>query len=87
MSRKASMAPSPSQCGLLTTDYLSAMADEHHESHLSDLAVALHARRSPNAVLSAFAEAVPEAVQALHETFQLSLAEVQRERPFGEEAR
>jgi aspartate kinase len=33
------------------------------------------------------AEAVPEAVQALHETFQLSLAEVQRERPFGQEAR
>jgi aspartate kinase len=32
-------------------------------------------------------EAVPEAVKALHETFQLSLAEVQRERPIGQEAR
>jgi aspartate kinase len=32
-------------------------------------------------------EAVPEAVQALHEAFQLSLAEVQRERPIGQEAR
>jgi len=30
---------------------------------------------------------VPEAVQALHESFQLSLAEVQRERPIGQEAR
>ena len=37
------------------------MTDEHHESHLADLAVALHARRSPEAVLAAFAEAVPEA--------------------------
>ena len=27
------------------------------------------------------------AVQALHETFELSLAEVQRERPIGQEAR
>jgi aspartate kinase len=33
------------------------------------------------------AEAVPEAVQALHSAFQLSLAEVQRERPIGQEAR
>jgi aspartate kinase len=32
-------------------------------------------------------EDVPEAVQALHEVFQLSLAEVQRERPIGQEAR
>ena len=32
-------------------------------------------------------EAVPEAVQALHEAFELSLAEVQRERPIGQEAR
>jgi len=32
-------------------------------------------------------EAVPEAVQALHETFELSLAEVQRELPLGQEAR
>jgi aspartate kinase len=32
-------------------------------------------------------EAVPEAVQVLHEAFQLSLAEVQRERPIGQEAR
>jgi aspartate kinase len=32
-------------------------------------------------------EAVPEAVQALHEAFDLSLAEVQRERPIGQEAR
>jgi aspartate kinase len=32
-------------------------------------------------------EAVPEAVQALHEVFQLSLSEVQRERPIGQEAR
>src|SRR6185437_6128866 len=37
------------------------MADEHHEFHLTDLAVALHARRSPDAVVAAFAEAVPEA--------------------------
>jgi aspartate kinase len=33
------------------------------------------------------AESVPEAVQVLHEAFQLSLAEVQRERPIGQEAR
>jgi diguanylate cyclase (GGDEF)-like protein/PAS domain S-box-containing protein len=39
------------------------MANEHHESHLTDLAVALHARRSPDAVLAAFAEAVPEAAE------------------------
>ena len=39
------------------------MADEHHESHLTDLAVALHARRSPEAVLAAFVEAVPEAAE------------------------
>jgi aspartate kinase len=32
-------------------------------------------------------EAVPNAVQALHAAFQLSLAEVQRERPIGQEAR
>jgi aspartate kinase len=32
-------------------------------------------------------EAVPEAVQVLHESFQLSLSEVQRERPIGQEAR
>jgi aspartate kinase len=32
-------------------------------------------------------EHVPEAVQALHEVFQLSLAEVQRERGLGQEAR
>jgi aspartate kinase len=32
-------------------------------------------------------EDVPEAVQALHESFELSLAEVQRERPIGQEAR
>jgi aspartate kinase len=32
-------------------------------------------------------DSVPEAVQALHEAFQLSLAEVQRERPIGQEAR
>jgi aspartate kinase len=32
-------------------------------------------------------EAVPRAVQALHSAFQLSLAEVQRERPIGQEAR
>ncbi|HUA71611.1 MAG TPA: aspartate kinase, partial [Solirubrobacteraceae bacterium] len=32
-------------------------------------------------------EAVPNAVQALHSAFQLSLAEVQRERPIGQEAR
>ena len=32
-------------------------------------------------------QAVPEAVQALHEAFRLSLAEVQRERPIGQEAR
>jgi aspartate kinase len=32
-------------------------------------------------------EAVPSAVQALHSAFQLSLAEVQRERPIGQEAR
>jgi aspartate kinase len=32
-------------------------------------------------------EAVPEAVQALHEAFELSLAEVQQERPLGQEAR
>ena len=31
-------------------------------------------------------EAVPHAVQALHEAFQLSLAEVQQERPIGQEA-
>jgi diguanylate cyclase (GGDEF)-like protein/PAS domain S-box-containing protein len=35
------------------------MADEHDAYHLTDLAVALHARRSPEAVLAAFAEAVP----------------------------
>ncbi len=33
------------------------------------------------------ADAVPEAVKVLHEAFQLSLAEVQRERPIGQEAR
>jgi aspartate kinase len=33
------------------------------------------------------AEAVPDAVQALHEAFQLSLAEVHEERPIGQEAR
>jgi aspartate kinase len=33
------------------------------------------------------AEAVPEAVQALHEAFELSVTEVQRERPIGQEAR
>jgi aspartate kinase len=32
-------------------------------------------------------EAVPEAVQVLHESFPLSLSEVQRERPIGQEAR
>jgi aspartate kinase len=32
-------------------------------------------------------EAVPEAVQALHEAFELSLAEVHRERPIGLQAR
>ena len=32
-------------------------------------------------------EAVPEAVQALHEAFELGLAEVQQERPLGQEAR
>src|SRR6185312_5594009 len=32
-------------------------------------------------------QAVPEAVQMLHKAFQLSLAEVQRERPIGQEAR
>jgi aspartate kinase len=32
-------------------------------------------------------DAVPEAVRALHDTFQLSLAEIQRERPIGQEAR
>jgi aspartate kinase len=32
-------------------------------------------------------EAVSEAVQALHEVFQLSLAEVHEERPLGQEAR
>ena len=32
-------------------------------------------------------EEVPDAVQALHEAFELSLAEVQRERPIGQEAR
>jgi aspartate kinase len=32
-------------------------------------------------------EAVPEAVQALHESFQLSPAEVHEERPIGQEAR
>jgi aspartate kinase len=32
-------------------------------------------------------EAVPEAVRALHEAFQLGASEVQRERPIGQEAR
>jgi aspartate kinase len=32
-------------------------------------------------------EAVPEAVRALHEAFELSASEVQRERPIGQEAR
>ena len=32
-------------------------------------------------------ESVPRAVESLHEAFQLSLAEVQRERPIGQEAR
>jgi aspartate kinase len=32
-------------------------------------------------------EAVPEAVKALHEAFELSLAEVHRERPIGQQAR
>jgi aspartate kinase len=32
-------------------------------------------------------EAVPEAVEALHDAFELSLAEVQRERPIGQQAR
>src|SRR5690348_10997018 len=36
------------------------MPDSSRETHLTDLAVALHARRSPDAVLAAFAEAVPE---------------------------
>ncbi len=39
------------------------MADEHRESHLTELALALHAQRSPDAVLAAFAEAVPELAQ------------------------
>jgi aspartate kinase len=30
---------------------------------------------------------VPEAVEALHEAFELSLAEVHRERPIGQQAR
>jgi hypothetical protein len=36
------------------------MPHERRESHLTELAVALHARRSPAAVLAVFAEAVPE---------------------------
>ncbi|MGO9906802.1 MAG: ACT domain-containing protein [Solirubrobacteraceae bacterium] len=32
-------------------------------------------------------EAVPEAVQALHQAFQLGLTEVREERPIGQEAR
>ena len=40
------------------------MADEHPESHLTELAVTLHAQRSPDAVLAAFAEAVPELAEA-----------------------
>ena len=33
------------------------------------------------------ADAVPEAVRALHETFDLGASAVQRERPIGQEAR
>jgi diguanylate cyclase (GGDEF)-like protein/PAS domain S-box-containing protein len=36
------------------------MADPSRETHLAELAVALHAQRSPDAVLAAFAGAVPE---------------------------
>ena len=39
------------------------MADEHHEYDLTDLAVSLHALRSPDAVLAAFAEAVPSVAE------------------------
>src|SRR5438874_1052841 len=39
------------------------MADEHHETHLTDLAIALPAPRSPEAVLAAFVDAVREAAE------------------------